>query len=377
MGEEVRPRRRGSFDDPSGRGHFGFVFAVYVAVRAVLIVATLLSAKVTQASSWISPFVAWDGQWYVTVAQSWYNPGGRIAPTTAYASGGFEPAWPFLIHLGAMSGLSFQMAAFLLSLGVGVLASYFVWKLAGELLGRELAASAAIAALVFPGAAVMFGMAYSEVLGIGCVAAALYFLRRGSWLTVGVSALLATATSSLAVVVVIPILWEAGKAIRRGQYRAIAAVVLAPLGFLGYVAYLGYLAHDPFYWWKLQGRAWGAKIDPAFIFHWITSTSGSGWGMYPIALAGLLAVIVLLALVVLSGMELSIKLYCFSVALMVLVNPALGPKPRFILWMFPALFLLPAILGPRWARIAAMFSVALVPVLFIAYTTIGNTVAQP
>jgi hypothetical protein len=164
---------------------------------------------------------------------------------------------------------------------------------------------------------------------------------------------------------------------RRRDWKALWAVVIAPLGFVGFVGYLGYLAKDPLYWWKLQGQAWGARIEPGYVFHWLRSFAGTGWGTYWLAASGLLVLVYLIATMIRSEFPVSIKVYCGVVALTVLINPALGPKPRFLFWLFPCLMLLPINLKPKVFNSVVIVMAWLLPLLLIAYTTIGNTVAQP
>ena len=267
------------------------VLAMYLALRLALFFCNVLAAIITNVNSWTGPFTAWDGHWYVQVAQSWYGSTALAPEHLTYAAGGFEPGWPAFIKLGTLARLSFPDSAFVMSIILGGATFYAVWHLSRELL-PEHPQMATAAVMAFPGAAVAFGMAYSEVLSIGCVAATLVFLIRKRWLLAGVVAGVATATSSLAIVVVLACLVEACIAIaRRREFRSIYAVAIAPAGFLSFVGYLGFLSRDPFYWWKLQGQAWGAKIEPAYLFQWATSFKGTGWGVYWMALSGLIMAI--------------------------------------------------------------------------------------
>ncbi len=353
------------------------VLGLYIGLRVALLLCAVVAAVITRAPSWLDPFTAWDGHWYIQVAQAWYGSSRLGTSHLTYSAGGFEPGWPAIIKFGALLGLSYAGSAFLMSIVVGAATVYAIWRLSQEIVPRSsLAATTAV--IVFPGAAVVFGIAYSEVLSIGCAAATLLLLIRRRWVFAGTVAMIATATSSLAVVLPVACLVEAYLAIRgRRDWKALWAVVISPLGFVGFVAYLGYLAKDPLYWWKLQGQAWGAKIEPGYVFHWLRSFSETGWGTYWLAASGLLVLIYLITTMIYSEFPVSIKVYCGVVALMVLINPALGPKPRFLFWLFPCLMLLPINLKPRAFNSVVIVMAWLLPLLLIAYTTIGNTVAQP
>ena len=353
------------------------VLGLYVVIRVALLLCNIVAAAITRASNWLGPFSAWDGHWYIQVARSWYGAPGSTSGQLTYAPGGFEPGWPALIKFGSIFGLSYVGSAFLMSVIAGAATAYAIWLLSVELV-PEHSAMAASAALVFPGSAIAFGIAYSEVLSIGCVAAALFLLLRRKWVWAGVAGMVATGTSSLAIVLPLVFAVEALLAIRnRREFGSIWSVVLSPLGFIGFAAYLGYHSGSPFYWWKLQGTAWGARIEFGFIFHWIVSAVGSGWGVYWIAMAGLIVLAYLIVSVILSNFPVGVKVYCAAVGVMLLINPALGPKPRFLFWLFPSLFLLPRNLSPKVLSLLLMFMAFLLPVVAIAYTTIGNVVAQP
>ncbi len=353
------------------------LLGLYVGLRAVLFLGNVLVARMTMAPSWLVPFTAWDGHWYTQVAQTWYGSSELGTGQLTYSAGGFGPGWPALIRIGTLLGLSLSGSAFLMSLVVGAITVYAIWRLSCEVVPQNsLAATTAV--IVFPGAAVAFGLAYSEVLGIGCAAATLFFFMRRRWVLAGIAGAVATATSPIAVVLPVACLVEAILLIRqRREYKSLLPVFIAPLGFIGFVAYLGYLANDPFYWWKLQAQAWGAKIEPGYIFHWLWGLEGSGWGMYWLAALGLMILVYLVVTAVRSELPVSAKVYCVAVALMALANPAIGPKPRFLFWMFPSLMLLPVNLKPKVFSTVVTVMAMLLPLLLIAYTTIGNTVAQP
>ncbi len=353
------------------------VLGIYLALRVALFLCNVLAATITRARDWLVPFTAWDGHWYTQVAQSWYGATALSAEHLTYAAGGFEPGWPALIKFGTAFGLTYAASAYVMSIFVGAASVYMIWKLSVELL-PEHSQVATAAVLAFPGAAVAFGIAYSEVLSVGCVAATLVLLLRKRWVLAGLAATVATATSSLAIVLTLVCLVEAFIAVARNRdYRSLWAAIISPLGFLGFVAYLGYLAKDPFYWWKLQGQAWGAKIDVSYIFHWVASFKGTGWGVYWMAALGLLVLVYLIVTVIRSSFPVSVKIYCVAIAAMVLINPALGPKPRFLFWIFPAILLLRSDLESRVFNLVVIAMAWLLPILLIAYTTIGNTVAQP
>jgi hypothetical protein len=72
-----------------------------------------------------------------------------------------------------------------------------------------------------------------------------------------------------------------------------------------------------------------------------------------------------------------VNAYCLGVVLVLLVSNSLGFKPRLLTWAFPALIAVAAIVRPRaWMAIALAFA-CLLPLVFLSYTMLGNTMAQP
>jgi len=53
-----------------------------------------------------SPFVAWDGQWYVRIAQWGYHPYAiQYTDALAHHDFAFYPGWPLMIRIASLGGL--------------------------------------------------------------------------------------------------------------------------------------------------------------------------------------------------------------------------------------------------------------------------------
>ncbi|HXW33788.1 MAG TPA: hypothetical protein VEJ87_04355, partial [Acidimicrobiales bacterium] len=59
------------------------------------------------------------------------------------------------------------------------------------------------------------------------------------------------------------------------------------------------------------------------------------------------------------------------------ISNQLGFKPRLLAWAFPALIAVASIVRGKWWQMLALGFAALLPLVFIAYTTLGNTMIQP
>ena len=111
--------------------------------------------------------------------------------------------------------------------------------------------------------AVSWGLIYSESVGIALVAIALVLMTRGRWVAAGVAGGLASATSPVALALVVPALFVAVQEMRlhRRLSWALYTAVLCPVGFVGFVLSDGIRYHDLLYYWHLQHDAWGVDID--------------------------------------------------------------------------------------------------------------------
>jgi hypothetical protein len=72
-----------------------------------------------------------------------------------------------------------------------------------------------------------------------------------------------------------------------------------------------------------------------------------------------------------------ITAYCTGVLVILFVSDTSGFRPRLLTWAFPALIAVAAATRRRsWLVIAIAFA-GLLPIVFIVYTTLGNTIASP
>ncbi|MGH9030206.1 MAG: hypothetical protein ACRDV4_11415, partial [Acidimicrobiales bacterium] len=72
-----------------------------------------------------------------------------------------------------------------------------------------------------------------------------------------------------------------------------------------------------------------------------------------------------------------VNVYCASVFVLLFVSNQLGFKPRLLSWAFPALIAVAVTVRERARQTLVLAFAALLPVVLIAYTTIGNTLVQP
>ena len=354
---------------------------VYALMRACLVVADLLAAHIGYGTHPDGPLTAWDGHWYVTVATTWYpaHP-PMVNGHLTYGAAAFEPVYPALIRAGEVLGFTVVQSALLVSIIAGAVAVVLVWWLAALLYGPRVAHVAAVLFATFPGMGVAWGMLYSECVGFPLVAGSLILMVKRRWVWAGVVGALASATNATALPLALAALVPVAQAIRRRQAPgALITVCLVPLGFVAFAGYLGLRYHDTLYWWHLQSQAWGGTIDFGrsllnLLVHPLQGGyQGKGWMEW----VGVVAVAGAVFALVKARPPLMITVYCAGVFVLLFASNSLGFKPRFLGWAFPALIAVAALTRRRgWQPIALTFAFVL-PIVFLAYATIGNYMVQP
>lgn len=358
------------------------LLGIYLCVRIGLLAADVLSAHVGYGSALSGPLLAWDAHWYVLIAGHGYAAHPPMAHgQLTYSAANFLPFFPLLVRAVQQIGFSPVIAASIVSWVSGAVATVLVWRLGAMAFDEATGRLAALLFMVFPGMGIAWGALYSECVGLALVAGCLLLLMRGGG-GAGLLGMFATLTSPMAVV---PLTVAAAvatvQARRRGRSLAapLSAVVLTPAGFVGYAVWIGNRYHDLFYYWHLGHQVWGTSIDFGdsllhVLFHPLTQGFlGPGWLNW----IGLAAVVA--ALVVLARFRLPSILagYSLTVFLQLAMTNVLGFRPRNLTWAFPALIAVAAASRRRaWQPVAIGFAM-LLPVAFLAYTTIGNTMGAP
>ena len=271
-------------------------------------------------------------------------------------------------------------AAVVVSVISGAVATLLVWRLGTALYDESVGRKAAVLFMTFPGMAVAWGLVYSECVGLTLVAGSLLLMVHRRWVWAGVVGALATATNPAALPLVVAALVPAIEAVRRRQRPgALATVALAPMGFVAYVVWLGVKYRDVLYWWHLNHQAWDTSIDfgRALLSHlphlWSRGLPGPSW----LEWFGIVAVAGAIIALVRAKPPGLITAYSASVFVLLFVSDTSGFRPRLLTWAFPALVAVAAATRRQaWVALAVAFSL-LLPIVFVVYTTLGNTIAAP
>jgi hypothetical protein len=242
---------------------------VYLAIR-LLGLATLAWLAAVHHYTLDSRLEAWDGQWYVQIAEHDYSgvdPAmkdgyGHRYPETSLA---FFPGYPVLARLvGALvPGLSTTAAAVVVSFAAGIFAAYGLRRLTRWLGGSEKAGLLLVALFAASPMAVVLSMAYSEALFCALSVWALVAVLERRWTLAGLccaaSGLVRPTASALILVVGLAALVAIYQ--RRDAWRPWLAAVLAPSGMAGYIGWVALETGKPTGYFELQRRGWSSSFD--------------------------------------------------------------------------------------------------------------------
>lgn len=220
------------------------------------------------------PLTNWfrfDGAWYVNIARDGYFSREAAA---------FFPLYPTLIRLAlTVTGTRYEvvdallianLAALLAMVALAALAHSESWS------GGPYAAALAAAAYPF---AFFTATPYTEPLFLALAAFSLLLARRGRPLAAAALALLATLTRSTGFVLLLPLLWEAGRTTglwdaiasrtplrlsRRAVLALGATVAAVPLSLAAFSVYLKVFAGDALLWQHAQA-AWGRSLTAPWV----------------------------------------------------------------------------------------------------------------
>ena len=315
---------------------------IYAASRAVTYFALGTAAYVSPSHALRDVFGIWDSKWYVTLAQTGYphavprGPDGVVQQSTI----AFFPVFPMLTRaVVRVTPLNHLQAGVLLAGVFGALAAVAVWALVRHVSGLDVADRSTALFCFFPGSFVL-SLNYSEGLMIALAATCLLGLVSHRWWLAGVSAGLATATRPTAVALVVVCAWEAARAARRREWRALVAPALAPVGVLAFFAFLAVRTGEARAWFETQHDGWGQKVDFGVttvkeVFETIDDPL-----LYVNRLSGTLSLLFLIVAAYLlwrARLPSALVLYTGVVVAMSFLTEITSGRPRFLLVAFPLL----------------------------------------
>jgi MFS family permease len=192
-------------------------------------------------SSYLHLIANWDGQWYRTIAEHGYPSGlpafdGTVVPN----QWAFYPLYPSIVRLVMLPGLSYGLAASLVSIACGAAAMCLLYRMLVPTAGRFAASMTLLALCTFP-TAILFQAAYTESLALLLVVGALWSLRaRRYGVLVALALLLAlTRPVVLPLALVVGVSWIARwRARDREPFPRTEAVRLGATGIVVALSFL-------------------------------------------------------------------------------------------------------------------------------------------
>jgi len=317
----------------------------------------------------------WDAIRYVNIALIGYH---KLPDDLA-----FFPLFPLLIStLGHPFGNSSYFIIGMLLSNLALLgALFFLYTLAEELGGEQIARRTALYLCIFP-TAFFFFSAYNESLFLLFTLGGFLALRRQRWWLAGLAGGLSALTRGAGLFFVIPFFYELW--VHRQQIKtrwttlisAIVPIILIPLGTALYSLYNWQITGNPFTFASVQSH-WSRYLSLPWMGIWQNlwqifwhQPFGSFYQVH--ALIDLIMTLSFLALTILGWhkLRMSYNLWLAFVFLYILITPSIGQRDalisnqRFVLEMFPA-FITLALLGQRYPRLHETILWSFPPLLLI------------
>ena len=298
-----------------------------------------------QGHPWTWHFLSKDAGSYLGIAEHGYPVKLRFPWTGGPVAGraAFFPLFPLLIRLAShLTGGDYPIAGLIVSILAGTASAVGVWALAARVRDRRVADRAVVLYCFFPGA-MTFGMLYSEPLAVALGAAALLALVERRWLLAGLIGAVGTAERPTLIVLTVVSGVAAAQAIWiRGEWRALLAPALTPLGMLAFFGYLGHRYHDYAFWFQAEKDGWNQHIDWGAHTLRIVFWADPGTTKYQVfnlvLIIMFISAVAGIAMTLAARLPLPVTLFGVLVVLMCVISYGQSTKPRFV-WSGFTLFI--------------------------------------
>jgi hypothetical protein len=312
---------------------------------------------------------AWDGGFYVDIAQHGYP-----RHVTGQSRIAFFPMYPLLLSaVHFVTRIDWTMLTWAVSFALSLLAAALLWRAVRDWQGKDAADRAVVLFAFFPGSFVLT-MAYSEGVLLCAALACLLWLSKRNWVAAGLAGAVCSAARPNGIVIVACCAWAALVAIReRGEWRALIAPVLAPLGALAYFVFLWRHTGHADAWFDVEKHGWRDRTKLlAFVDRvtYLARHPGSdlqGWLVVGLTLAA----VVLVAFLLRDQVPGTWLIWTLGTLFLSATSVKLGVRPRFFLTAFPLFVPLAVRLRDEaYAVTAAVFAVALSAVTIMTVTSL-------
>lgn len=329
----------------------------------------------------------WDCGWYVTMAQTGYDP----FPVPSHVSAGNWAFFPFYPMLVGAIGKLVPLPTIILASLISIITAYAAVIAAWPLLGRSRRAYALYAAFILSGPFSMyFTTFFTEVMFVLLTTIAFRQIGRSNYMGAGLATALLSATRIVGVFASLSLGLQALLDWRRttgswkgviggllGQPMLVLAIFISPLGLFAYMAFLHFWIGDGLAFSHVQ-RAWARQVGNPALYLW------QGLTNWPTTPGQWLTASQILALSAVSGLVLTGVLAwrrqwpAVLFALLGIIIPlaaGLASMLRFIVAMAPLTITLMTLLARwRWLFVLSLLGL-LVSAWFVTLAWLGGNVA--
>jgi hypothetical protein len=224
-------------------------------------------ALMVTVNHWGFDLHAWDGDWYLQIAQHGYLGVDRgmtdmYGHRNAWTPMVFFPGYPLAVRIATVvTGGHFIAAGVLVSMLAGVFAAYGVARIARNLSDSRRFEILLVVLFAAMPMSITFSLTYPEALLCALAAWALVGMLEHRWWVAGPCVLVAGYVSPMAapliIVAVVAAFRDAHQG--RGGWGAPIAGVLAPCGMVGYLLWITASTGSSYF--AIQRSAWGNHID--------------------------------------------------------------------------------------------------------------------
>lgn len=319
----------------------GIASRIYASFLIALMPLADPTAGIPRLTVFRNPFIQWDSQWYITIANLGYHAGPmQSGPFGGRHDFAFFPGWPLLLGAFRPLGLAPEDIAAPLANILFVLAGLVIFRVFDRKFGRS-AAKWGLVLLAFSPPAYVLSMGYSEPLYLLLIAGV--FATTGPVRAVLSAAVGITRVSGLALAAASGVRWLRAWRDWTPFFTALAAGV----AFASWWIYIWILTGDPMGW--LQGSAqWSHTLGLPAIWSAISTGYQAGIG------ALLFVALILGASIALLRYDLELGLYSILAIGMSVIGAPVESMPRHALAAFPAFGLLAWKLGPKRSILLAI-----------------------
>jgi Gpi18-like mannosyltransferase len=291
---------------------------------------------------------AWDGQWYVSLSEQWYqkDPVERI-DLAKYVD---YPLYPALMRVISQSlGIDSYLTGILISMTCSIIGAVLLFKVTQNYFSLSVARKSTILFLFSP-MAIFFSAIYTESLFFALTLASIYMTQKHKWFGAGFLGLLASLTRSiglLSLIVLIPLaVAHCRRTLGLTRYYPIFTLVLVAAGFIGFTLYASYMTGIPDAY--TQAQQYFGRSAPSFTnLTKYTLTTLFNFTKYPLhgIFHSKLEVFTIISLIALSviyakKLTLPLTLYNLSLILLTLSSGTSTAIIRYLAASFPIYILL-------------------------------------